>query len=481
MIENCFGYVARMVTDLDRIIFVITLALELEELEGKVKPNERRFLISPEYAAAFADINRKDSGNKSQFDWMSQDQWFAVTVLASIIPCFADVPRMIGTDGTETQWRQIVEADVPEICALPQTCNIASQLTPLQKLLVMRAIRSDRILPAAMHFIKQVLGKRYAAEPAINLEDILVQSEDSKLILLIYRREPDIVFNTFLSWTHQLGIPNAVLPSSQTVSPSGFENFLETNVNAAASKNGWLLVREIGRNHHLFSHILSSIRKLDNVPPMFRCVLSMDVSNVDAVPTEVLHHCLRVSVDSPVLMRSSLIYSMVTMDPDQLRQSPRSEWPILVHNLCFLHAAIRLRTRYGTYGWSRPKQLECVSHSDLLDGMTLVVNCLMDNPGDKFLIAKQAAQQQLAPTSSSRTSADSETGLNAAALAPTGQVRSPQLPWVNMRHSIAEIYGKYLTEENDRATLAAMVDIWVSPNSIKREFEVMKRKFFFNI
>ena len=38
------------------------------------------------------------------------------------------------------------------------------------------------------------------------------------------------------------------------------------------------------------------------------------------------------------------------------------------------------------------------------------------------------------------------------------------------------IYGKYITDPADQQALAAMVDYWISPTSVKKEFEVPKCK-----
>ena len=39
------------------------------------------------------------------------------------------------------------------------------------------------------------------------------------------------------------------------------------------------------------------------------------------------------------------------------------------------------------------------------------------------------------------------------------------------------IYGNYIMDPVDQACMAAMIDYWISPNAIKKEFEVSKGKF----
>lgn len=67
---------------------------------------------------------------------------------------FERMPR----DGRETQWRSLCESDKPELQPLPDKMD--EFYTSLQRLLVIRAVRSDRIMQLASIFIVGVLGKK---------------------------------------------------------------------------------------------------------------------------------------------------------------------------------------------------------------------------------------------------------------------------------------------------------------------------------
>ena len=61
-------------------------------------------------------------------------------------------------DGRETQWRTLCESDSPETAVLPDKMD--DHYTSLQRLLVIRAVRSDRLMHLATLFITTVLGKK---------------------------------------------------------------------------------------------------------------------------------------------------------------------------------------------------------------------------------------------------------------------------------------------------------------------------------
>ena len=68
-------------------------------------------------------------------------------------------------------------------------------------------------------------------------------------------------------------------------------------------------------------------------------------------------------------MRDLLVRSfqwIMWQEPDIVKKISRPEWPVLLHNMCYLHAAIKLRARVGRGGWNNPSELANTSISDLI-------------------------------------------------------------------------------------------------------------------
>ena len=72
---------------------------------------------------------------------------------------FEDMFDRMPRDGRETQWRFLCESEQPELSKLPDKMD--TQLTKLQRLLIIRAVRSDRLLHLSSLFVSDVLGARY--------------------------------------------------------------------------------------------------------------------------------------------------------------------------------------------------------------------------------------------------------------------------------------------------------------------------------
>lgn len=65
-------------------------------------------------------------------------------------------------DGRETQWRTLCEHEQAELQALPDKMD--DHFTGLQRMLVVRAVRSDRLMQMSHLYVNSVLGKRLVVE-----------------------------------------------------------------------------------------------------------------------------------------------------------------------------------------------------------------------------------------------------------------------------------------------------------------------------
>ena len=137
----------------------------MEDGENHVSVGEREYLISPSLGSvtmtALGYTQPADSKfvtAKKPFDWMTDDQFHNLQILAIHYEWFQDMFDRTPRDGRETQWRNLCESDTPETVVLPDKMD--DQYTPLQRLLVIRAVRSDRIIQASTIFVNTVLGKK---------------------------------------------------------------------------------------------------------------------------------------------------------------------------------------------------------------------------------------------------------------------------------------------------------------------------------
>ncbi|KAJ8314956.1 hypothetical protein KUTeg_007106 [Tegillarca granosa] len=98
---------------------------------------------------------------KKPFDWMTDEQFHNLQVLANHFEWFQEVFERMPRDGREAQWRLLCDSEMPETVTLPDKLGDKKLFKPMQRLCVVRAVRSDRLMQASTSlFINQVLGKK---------------------------------------------------------------------------------------------------------------------------------------------------------------------------------------------------------------------------------------------------------------------------------------------------------------------------------
>ena len=80
----------------------------------------------------------------------------------------ADLKANIG------EWRQWYDMDAPESHPMPQ--GYSDKLSPLEKMLVLRCFRVDRIVPAIIKFVMTTMGSEYVTPPVLDFMSIYKDS-----------------------------------------------------------------------------------------------------------------------------------------------------------------------------------------------------------------------------------------------------------------------------------------------------------------
>ncbi|MBN3318102.1 DYH6 protein, partial [Atractosteus spatula] len=439
---NIFCYIGRYMLERDQMVYTLLLAFEIESGLGHISPGMIEFVLSPDLCASLMEATKAKPSEtrqtaKNPFEWMTEEQFKNVQILGTYYSWFHDLFDRMFKDGKEMTWKALCDSDQPENRAKVKGPEGLSSLTALQRLLVVRAIRSDRLIQAASLFIGSTLGKKYVTEIPSDLQRCVQQTTAQTPVLLLYSSEAEEPRRLVLELGSQRSCKTEVVFVSEDSASE--ERRIKDVIENGQSKGSWVLLENIHNSMHLMTSIESLIH-LNKIPnKQFRLWISAQANT--SIPVRLMHVSLRIVVDTPKNMKDAMLRCLQQVGPDTLRSCSRAEWPALIHNLCYLHCAVRLRsTAGGTAGWNFRRAM--------MFGV------------QEFRDALQVLREEFRDGSTS----------------DVGEGRS--VSWTGIRYLLTNvIYGKNITDDCDKRSLASLVDLWISSTATKKDNDMTKLRY----
>jgi dynein heavy chain len=124
-------------------------------LKEKFNPQHYEFLIQ-----GIKNWKRPGELPKCKIDWMPKVAWETLNRLVTIEPFAKLLPDIEASPNRFKEW---YNKNRPEVAALPLEWRNKDDKEPFQKLMIVRALRPDRMTAALEHYVNLVLpnGKSY--------------------------------------------------------------------------------------------------------------------------------------------------------------------------------------------------------------------------------------------------------------------------------------------------------------------------------
>jgi hypothetical protein len=145
---------SRSLFEKDKLLFSFLLASRLMKASGQLDENEFRFLLTGGTSIGTAPTN--------ECSWLADKSWAELVRLDQL-------PSMTGfLEGfvQEPRWHQMFESTEPFKFPFPGQWENCSGF---QRLMIMRCIRPDKIVPAVMLFVADQMGQNFIEPPPFDL------------------------------------------------------------------------------------------------------------------------------------------------------------------------------------------------------------------------------------------------------------------------------------------------------------------------
>jgi len=335
-----FRFVSSGLFERHRLTFATQLAIKIALQQGSIKVSELDLLV----------ISPRDNTKENPVNaWLSDANWGASCALASQHEEFTNLPTDL--EGSWKRWKEWAEHESPETEQLPTDWK---RLGGFQQLLIMRAIRPDRMTLALRMWVISVLGARYGE--AINF-DLPVSFEDSDpAVPVFFLLSPGVDATAEVRALGRAQNPQMTEDVGKLITVSlgqGQEPVAEKALDQMYAEGGWAMLENIELVASWLPKLEKKLESLEiGADPLFRVFLSAMPQPV--VPVPILQKSIKLTNEPPSGLKANLKRAYLNFtEAIWENSSKQSEFKTIIFALCFFHSVVCERRKFGPMGWNR--------------------------------------------------------------------------------------------------------------------------------
>ncbi|CAH8480381.1 unnamed protein product [Dicrocoelium dendriticum] len=338
---SIFVYTTRGLFEKDKLIFLVLMVLQVQIASKELSPVLMDFLLR---YPVVPDV-------KSPVDFLSDLNWGGVQTLVKMSN-FRDLDKDIVASAK--RWKAFLETEAPEKEKFPQEWKNKSAA---EKLCMMRALRHDRMTYALRHYIGTTFGMKYVEARQVEFAKSFKESNSAVPIFFILSPGVDPlkdveVLGRKLGFTLDQGnFHNISLGQGQEV-------VAEAALETAAREGHWVVLQNI----HLVARWLSTLEKRleqysETAHSHYRVFISAEPAGDPAahiIPQGILENSIKITNEPPTGMHANLHKALDNFTQETLeRCTKEAEFKPILFALCYFHAVVTERSKFGAQGWNR--------------------------------------------------------------------------------------------------------------------------------
>ncbi|XP_026532204.1 dynein heavy chain 12, axonemal [Notechis scutatus] len=341
---NLYCNVCRSLFEKDKLLFSFLLCCNLLIARKEIEYQEFMFLLT-------GGVGLKSKFKNPDPSWLQDKSWDEIC-RASDMPAFKGLRNHVTSQPDE--WRSIYDSKEPQTVPLPKPWN--TDLNEIKKMIILRCLRPDKITPAITTFVTDKLGKKFVEPPPFDLTKSYLDSNSS--IPLIFVLSPGA--DPMASLLKFANDKNMIGNKFQSISLGQGQGPIATKMIREGMEEGtWVCLQ----NCHLAVSWMPMLEKIceefnsETCHSLFRLWLTSYPS--PKFPVTILQNGVKMTNEPPTGLRLNLLQSFLSdpiSDADFFAGCSGKEqrWEKLLFGVCFFHALVQERKKFGPLGWNIP-------------------------------------------------------------------------------------------------------------------------------
>lgn len=224
------------------------------------------------------------------------------------------------------------------------------RLNSFQKMIVIKALRADKVTAAIQDFIVEKIGQNFIDPPTFNLGACYKDSSNIQPLIFVLSAGSDPIAD-FIKFAEESDMMSKIdlVSLGQGQAPKA-----EKAIEKAKATGGWCLLQNCHLSISWMPRLEAIVEQLtEQNNPEFRIWLtSMPSSHF---PVSVLQTSVKMTLEPPTGLRSNLLRTYANLDNKQLNDCAKPDsFKKLMFSFSFFHAIVQDRRKFGPIGWNIP-------------------------------------------------------------------------------------------------------------------------------